>query len=80
MEINEALGEVRMLLAFNRNKYPPSPQRDKMRLALDTVLAEVARLREVTAPPKCAKCRGSGQILGPSDSGYMDCPACNGRG
>ena len=29
---------------------------------------------------KCAKCRGSGEVLGPSDSGYMDCPACEGRG
>jgi hypothetical protein len=29
---------------------------------------------------KCAKCRGSGEVRGPSDSGYMDCPACNGKG
>lgn len=29
---------------------------------------------------KCRKCKGSGSVLGPSDSGWMDCPACNGKG
>ena len=28
----------------------------------------------------CFKCRGRGSILGPSDSGYMDCTACDGKG
>lgn len=84
MDIDDALNELRRLRVFMSGKYPPSTRRDEVCLALETVVAEVARLREVVAPPKravaCGRCLGGGKIPEPSLRGYIDCPACNGRG
>ena len=48
MDINDALAEVRMLRTF-MDKYPSGPKRDKIILSLETVLAEIGRLRELEA-------------------------------
>lgn len=52
----------------------------------DSALLEMAGLAirrlldEKSKTCKCARCKGSGSILGPSDSGYTDCYSCNGKG
>jgi hypothetical protein len=46
-------------------------------LAIRRLLSE---RRESVQQRMCAKCRGDGRVLGPSDSGYRDCPACDGKG
>jgi hypothetical protein len=47
---------------------------------INDLCAKVDRLERHSRNLMCAKCQGSGRILGPSDSGYCDCPACNGKG
>ncbi len=51
--------------------------RDEM---INDLCAKVDRLEKHSRNQMCAKCQGKGTILGPSDSGYRDCPACNGKG
>jgi len=38
------------------------------------------RLEQLHKPLKCSNCGGSGVTRGPSDSGYITCDSCNGKG
>lgn len=83
-QLSEVINELRELRDIKETLHQVQGLMKTQNELLRDLNKELARVKggteKVRETLRCSECRGTGKVLGPSNSGYRMCPACNGKG